>query len=173
MIPIRIESVYDEHPDLSRRELHRVMRAAHRAMGVKWAIELLPEHFEPGAGNVFGYAKRTEKWLRRKERLKAAGRAEGGREDDLVFTGRLRREVLLTARFNINAYPTRVTIRMSGPVYFTLRPRGKGTVRLAREVLSMSRRHERLIGEAGERGFNAELREVRRSRRLRKVTRTS
>jgi hypothetical protein len=153
------------------------MQASHKAIGVKYAVDLLPEHFGPGARRMFGYAPRTEKWLRFKENAKRFGRVIGGRQviggrdDDLVFTGRLRDQVLLSARFNIQAYPSRVTIRMSGPVYFTLRPRGKGTARLAREVLAMSSRHERLLGDAGDRGFNEELRRVRQERRLRKVSR--
>jgi hypothetical protein len=171
MIPIRVVAITDEHPDLSRRELHHVLRAAHRAMGVKWAVDLLPQHFGPSAASQFGYQPRTLAWKRRKDAEWLRGRAEGGADDDLVFRGTLRRQVLLSARFNISAFPSRVTIRMTGPAYFTLRPRKAHTARIAREILSMNASHERQIGEAGDRGFNAELRAVRAERRLRKTTR--
>jgi len=170
MIPLRVVTINDEHPDLSRREMHRVCRASHRAIGVKWAVDLLPEHFGQGAGSRFGYEPRTHAWNKRKAALQRQGKAVGGYGDDLVFSGRLRDQVLLTARFNIDAYPSRVTIRMSGPAYFTMRPRGKHTRRIAQEILAMNGRHERLLGDAGERGFEQELRKVRQERRLRKVT---
>jgi hypothetical protein len=173
VVPIRLVTVHDEHPDLSRRELHSVTRAAYAAMGIKWAADLLPEHFGAGAGQRFGYAKRTEKYLRRKDILRARGLAIGGRHDDLLLTGRLRESVLRSARNLIAAYPTRVTITMHGPPYFTLRPRAKHTKRIAEEVLAMNPRHERLIGDAGDRGFNARLRALRASRRMRKVTTTT
>lgn len=178
MLPIHVQAVHDEHPELVRRELHGVLRVMHAAMGSKWAADLLPEHFEPRAHFVFNYAARTAKWLRRKEALFRAGatvrgrRVIAGRNTDLVFTGFLKDLVLGSASNLIAAYPSRVTIRMIGPAYFTLRPRGKGTARLAREVTASSPRHERILADTGQRGFNGELRRLRQAKRLRKVTTT-
>ena len=90
MIPIRVVTIHDEHPDLSRRELHHVMRASMAAMGVKWAVDLLPEHFGSSAAAKFGYAARTNAWKKRKARDQAAGRSSGVPHDDLIYTWRLR-----------------------------------------------------------------------------------
>lgn len=170
MIPIKVVTIHDEHPDLSRRELHEVMRASMAQMGVKWAVDLLPEHFGPAAAGKFGYARRTLKWRRRKDRDKAAGRAIGGGDDDLIYRGTLREMVLTSARNLVRAYPKRCTITMVGPVYFTLRPRSKHTIRLANEVLSMSGSHRRQLSDAADRGFERKLASIRASRRLRKAS---
>jgi hypothetical protein len=172
MIPLRVVTTFDPHPDLVRRELHRVRRAAHRAVGVKWAVEMLPLHFGAGARDRYGYTARTAAWNRRKARLKALGQAQGGAGDDLIFRGTLRSQVLMTARFNIRDFPTRVTIRMTGPEYFTLRPRAKHTRRLANEVLLVTARERRELGDTFDQAFNRELRKLRAERRLRKSHRT-
>lgn len=172
MIPLRVVTLHDAHPDLSRRELHRVARAAHRSVGVKWAVDILPEHFGQGAGSRYGYTPRTHAWNRRKQQAKRFGKSEGGYGDDLVFTGELRRQVLQSARFNIDDYPSRVTIRMTGPKYFTLRARSKHTIRIAQEILRYSLRDLRVLGDTFESAFNRELRSVRADRRARKTTRT-
>lgn len=168
MIPIRVVTIHEEHPDLVRRELHEVTRTAHYAMGQVWATQLLPEHFQPSATQAFGYQHRTFKHNKHKRALAAIGKAEDGGTSPLVTSGRLRRE-LLRAKHMIRAFPTRVTIDLVGPNYWKYRrwPRSPDMVR---EVLAMSSRHERIVGEAGDRGFEAALRMVRNSRRARKVT---
>ena len=76
--------------------------------------------------------------------------------------------MLDSARYLIAAYPKRVTIKMVGPSYFTLRARSKHTIRLAQEVLAMNDSHRRQLADAADRGFERELARLRRSRRLRK-----
>lgn len=168
MIPIKVVTIHDAHPDLVRRELHEVTRMAHYAMGRVWAEDLLPEHFDPNAASVFGYAPRTAKHNKRKQALAAIGQAEDGGLSPLVVSGDMRR-ALLRAKHMIRAFPSRVTIDLVGPNYWRYRrwPRSPDMVR---EVKAMTPRHERIVGEAGDRGFNAALRMVRNSRRTRKVT---
>jgi hypothetical protein len=173
MVPIRVITIHEEHPDLSRRELHNVTRAAHGAMGVKWAVDLLPEHFQAGAHNAFGYADRSFKWQRFKEAQVRSGRADPDAANDLVYQGQLRDDLLRSARNLIRAYPTRVTISLIGPEYFTLRPRRKNTSQITREVLAVNTRHERAIGDAADKGFVAALNAVRRTRKLRHVHTTT
>lgn len=183
MIPLQVTTIDDEFPGHTRRELARCAKAGHQAVGELYAQKLLPEHFQVGARSVFGYAARTEKWLRRKERMFQLGaiyrgrKVIAGRNQDLVLTGALREEVTRSAQNNIRAFPSRVTITMrvnkQDVPYFTLRARSGGTARLAREILSDSPRHLRLLGEAFDRGFEAELANLRRARRLRRVTKTA
>jgi len=166
--PIKVVTIEDAHPDLVRRELHEVTRMAHYAMGQVWATQLLPEHFQPSATQAFGYQPRTAKHNKHKRALAAIGQAEDGGTSPLVVSGRLRR-ALLRARHMIRAYPTRVTIDLVGPKYWKYR-RWPGSPDMVREVLAMSPRHEQIVGQAGDRGFEAALRMVRSSRRTRKVT---
>ena len=174
MVPIKVTTIHDEHPDLVRKELDGCTRAAHLAMGQKWAGSLLREHFEAGAAIAFGHAPRSRGWLTRKRILAAMGKADpAAATTDLVFTGRLRDTLLRTAPHLVIATARSTTIRLIGPPYFTLRPRGRRTAQLAREVLAISPRHVRLIGDAASRGFEQELNAIRRSRRLRKVTTTT
>lgn len=183
MIPLRVVTIDDEHPDLTLREMARCSKAGHQAVGEKYAKDLLPEHFEIGARAAFGYGPRTEKWLRRKQRLFEAGAIVGGRRviagrnQDLVFTGLLREQVVSSARQNIRAYPSRVTITMrvdrQEVPYFTFRGRTDRTRRMAREILTDSPRHLRIMEETFDRGFEQELSRLRRSRRLSKTTRAA
>jgi len=175
MVPIHVQTIHEEHPELSRRNLHRVMRASMLALGVTWVVDLLPEHFVPGARLQFGYAARKDRYLKIKQRQFEAGtvvkgrRVIAGRDTDLVYTGRLREEVLASAQNLMAVYPTRVTIGLVGPAYFTLRPRRASTARLAAEVLAVSRRQVRILAQAAERGFELELRKLARGARLRQV----
>lgn len=61
-----------------------------RAAGEYWAKEILPAHFNAGAEKKYGYAPRTERYLRRKRR-------EGRGQDPNVYTGRLAQKMLATA----------------------------------------------------------------------------
>jgi hypothetical protein len=171
-VPIKIVTRHDAHPDLSRREHSGVLRAAMLDMGLKWAVDLLPEHFRKDTQGQFRYAARTEKWKKRKRRLFSLGLAIAP-DTDLVCTGRLREQVLYSARNLVRAFPSRVRIGMFGPKYFTLRGKSAHTIRLAEEVLRVSTGHKRRLADAADGGFNAELRRVRAGRRLRKTVSTS
>lgn len=178
MIPIFVQTINEEHPELSRRQLHTALRAMHQAMGDEWAHNLLPEHFRPAAFRAFGYQARTPKYNAVKLRMFKAGaidkrtgrRVIAGPETPLVYTGRMREEVLASA--TVRAFPSRVRITMSGPAYFTLRPRNsKTTIRIASEILAMSDRHSKAVSWAGEKGFRQTLGMLRRSGRLKQIDR--
>jgi len=171
MIPFRVVTTIDPHPDLVRRELHTVRRKAHRAVGLEWAVNMLPLHFGAGAGARYGYTPRTRAWKRRKHADFIRGLSVGQADDDLVYRGRLREQVLQSARFNIRDFPSRVTIRMSGPAYFTLRARSKHTRRIADEILLVTGGERRRLGDVYDQAHNRELRQLRAARRLRKTER--
>jgi hypothetical protein len=172
VVPLKIVTRHDVHPDLSKRAHKEVMRGAMLDVGIKWAFDLLPEHFQKGPQKQFGYAARTEKWKRTKRRLFGVGRAVEP-DTDLVLTGRLRDQLTFSARRLIRAFPSRVRIGMYGPAYFTKRARSKHTLRILNEVLAMSTRHKQAATDAADSGFNARLRALRAGRRLRKTTSTN
>jgi hypothetical protein len=171
-VPLRIVTHHDNHPDLSRREKARVLKGSMLAVGVKWAFDLLPEHFQKGPQRAFNFTPRTAAWKKRKRRLFSVGIAVEP-DTDLVFRGNLRDQVQYSARRLIRAFPSRCRVSMYGPQYFTLRARSKHTIRLAQEVLAVSQRHKSILGDTADRGLNEELRAVRASRRNRKTTSTS
>jgi hypothetical protein len=172
VVPIKITTQHSAHPELSRRNWHKVMRASMASMGLKWALDLLPEHFDKNKQGELGYAPRTAAWQRRKRQLYLLGKAIEP-DTDLVLTGRLKQNVLWSARNLIRAFPSRVTITMYGPPYFTLRARSKRTGRIAQEVLAVSARHKRLLSDAAQQGFNTVYGQLLRSGQLKKTTRTS
>lgn len=112
--------------DVAVREWRRISREAHRAAGEHWHQRMLPLHFRRGAAATYGYQPRSDKYLANKDRWARRGklvngkRVTGGRQDDLVLTGRLAQKVKEWA--TLMAYPGRVTVRMIGPVYATFRP---------------------------------------------------
>jgi hypothetical protein len=170
-IPIRIVTFTQAHPELSKRNHNRVMRAAMAEMGMTWAVDLLPEHFDKAKQGDLGYAPRTAAWQRRKRQLYLLGRAIAP-DTDLVLTGRLKQNVCWSARNLVRAYPSRCTITMYGPAYFTRRARSKRTGRIADEVLAVNARHKRRLSDAADRGFSREYRQLLRSGQLRKRTAT-
>jgi hypothetical protein len=158
------------------------MRSSMRAMGEKWTIDLLPEHFLPSAYGAFGYQTRKPKYLKIKDkefRIGAIDKRTGrrviaGADTPLVRTGYLR-EKLLLSRNMIRAYPSRVvTIDLVGPAYFTLRPwKSKTTVLIAREVLAVNNGARAKAGPRGRAGLRRQAQcEIRRSGQLRHTHRS-
>jgi hypothetical protein len=167
-----ITTWHNAHPELSNRNWNRVKRSAMLAVGLKWAIDLLPEHFQRDKQDQFNFAERSSAWTLRKAKLYQLGVAIEP-ATDLVFRGRMKEQVCQSARNNVRAYPTRSVVTIDGPDYLTFRGRQKRTRRLADEVTAISPRHLRLLKAAAQTGHNDEYRALIRAGKLRKVTRTS
>ncbi|MBW3538772.1 MAG: hypothetical protein KY476_00730 [Planctomycetes bacterium] len=118
-IPIKITLREERPADISIRVWRDSMRQAHEEMGALWHSKMLPRHFTRGAASRYGYQPRTRKWQQKKAALYARGKAVK-RNTDLVFTGFL--QETLTNFGSVRAFPTRVTIQMTGPRYITFRP---------------------------------------------------
>jgi hypothetical protein len=182
MVPIYVTTTNDTDPVLTRRKINEAFRAGHQAMGRLWADKLLHEHFRPSAFRELDYQPRNptynkikDKLFRRGAVIKRTGkRVIAGSDTPLVLTGVLREQVLTSAAANVRAFPSRVTINMSGPVYFTLRPwKSKTTIRIAREVLAVSNRHAQMLSEACQLGYNTALDRLKFSAALRSVRRAA
>lgn len=131
------------------------MRAGWAALGAHWHKEYLPKHFELGAATRYGYRPRSAAWRRRKAGLARAGRAAKGGAVDLVASGAM--EKLLESVGLVRAYPTRAAIKMIGPRYVTLRPKGNQPNKYA-EATAVLRTEVRALGAVFERAIAAELR---------------
>lgn len=164
---ITVTTFYEQHPELMKQELGVATRDGHQDMGELWRDQLVGEHFDERARLVFGYQARRKKYLGFKKAMARLGKVEDGGEVDLVFSGLFRRMVLSMSI--VAATPNKTTITHFVPSYVSGRPPKPRSPSLRKELLTISPRQEKLLGEAGERGF------VRRLGRIRalKVTRTN
>lgn len=126
MIRIRSKIIETRPPEVSIRNWRRITRDAHAEMGALWHREMLPKHFQQNARAIYKHKVRSKKWTSRKRALARRGRLGNGRAVqkgglvDNVFTGLL--EDSLKSSATIRAFPSRVTIRMNGPRYISMRP---------------------------------------------------
>lgn len=164
MIFIKVETFYQQHPQLMVREHRQAVRAGHFAGGYLWADRLLLEHFQPGARNEFGYFERKLKYRNKKVRMASRGLVEDGGRQDLVFTGATRRSAS-RSKFLVRATEQLVDIPIHTPRYITMQPNRFAQHALALEILAVSERHERLVTNETGRGFTRKLREIRAQRR--------
>ncbi len=137
IIPLKIKLEEQKPLDLSIRQWRTVTKSTFAAVGEWWHSTIMPRHFEPGAESRYFYKRRSRVYLRRKARLAAAGQVEEGGKAALVFRGDARRA--LTQFATISAYPTRFTVRMIGPKYFTMTRRDPRLPNLAAETTRLAR----------------------------------
>lgn len=164
-LPIYIEFDHRDYPKVRVRQLKEITREAHRSMGLLWATEMLPQHFTERAHFLYGYKPRTQKYLRRKVRLASVGRIEDGGRSPLVYSGTLRKSAL-RSRYLIRAYPTRVTIPVIGPSYFTFRPRRANAPNMGAEVTRVAPSEVRKLSEAARVAFSRKLRQLPAGRKI-------
>ncbi len=98
------------------RQHREVMKGAHQEQAAYWHKVYLPMHFGPRARARYGYRPRSRAGRIRKDKMKRLGRAIGGANDDLIFTGLA--QSAATAFAAIRGYPTRGTVDMRLPSYF-------------------------------------------------------
>lgn len=72
-----------------KRKYKAAREKALREVGERWEREILPLHFRADASRRYRYAKRTDKYLRRKRR-------ENRGEDPNVYTGKMRDKMTAT-----------------------------------------------------------------------------
>lgn len=99
---------------LSIRAQRSIAMKVHSIVGDYWHEKILPRHFEAGAATKYAHAPRSEEYLERKQR-------SGHGDVDLVYTGKLRRQ--LESYALIQGYPSRFSVTMLGPAYISMRPK--------------------------------------------------
>jgi hypothetical protein len=132
-LPLRIIVKIERPPGVSARRHREWMRAAFHAQGLHWQTQILPTRFRANAS--YPRKKRTEKYLRQKANAAAKGKIRDASIDN-VYSGFLRDK--LTAPAVIRAFPTRVTIKMVGPRYITMRVYQSNQPDKAKELLWVS-----------------------------------
>jgi hypothetical protein len=162
MIPARILLTEERPPDVAARAFREMLRAANAAAGRSWHRSALPDHFEPQAHYKYNHKPRSQKWLRRKRRLAAVGRAERGGRVDNVYSGTLERMVRSWAQ--VRAFPTRATVTMTGPRYVTMKPRSASRPHIAAELTTVTRDESESLAFAAELTLGRELDQYRAPR---------
>lgn len=114
--------------DVARDAWREISRAAYRAVGLYWVANYLMGHFEAGAGEKYRYKFRSAAYRKRKDRLFAAGKPFVKRGGDPVIAGSNRPNVLTGYMMReiqrstiVRGFPSRCTVYLIGPQYFTTR----------------------------------------------------
>lgn len=107
---------------VSTRAWKEVCREAMADVGKLWFENYLKLHFREGAAGRYGYQPRSAKYLTSKIRAAKKGKALAGGVVPLLYHGDLREDV--QGYVYVKAYPTRATVRMHGPKYLSMTPRG-------------------------------------------------
>lgn len=164
--------------DASQRARTRALKAATLSMAMLWRKEFLRLHFQPGNATRYGYAPRKPNYLKKKaragsrEKIGKYGRSRasfsgvaGGGVIDLVYRGLLRRRILQGS--TVQGYPTRATVTLRGPDYFTTRPRKPPN--MAREILTIIDRERTVLRYEASTTFYRVLKEKRPRGRPKKI----
>jgi len=110
---------YDPPISECGRALHKITKEVQKEAAYHWHRDILPGHFKEGAAQRYGYAPRvTRRKLLRRKRRKPPHPLE---HLPLIHTGEAMKDILSPP--HIGSYPTRVTITMPAPDYFTLNPK--------------------------------------------------
>ena len=118
-ISFRITS--DKPDDVSARGWRTAMVAGWFAVGEYHDRVVQPRKFAPGAAERYGFQRRSDKYLARKQRFAARSwRVKDGGKTDLVYSGITRTAVL--RRQYPKAFPTKVWVDIPTPSYVQMRP---------------------------------------------------
>lgn len=129
MILLRGKLVENRPLDVVRDAWRTITRAAYRAIGLYWVLNMLPRHFEPGAANRYGYEMRSQAYLLRKHgtnvgNLRSLGLKRSeiythlrrlDNDEPLQLTGYMKRAV--QSQYVVRGFPTRATVILHGPAY--------------------------------------------------------
>ena len=105
---LRGSITYTRSPETTLKQFRPILKEKMQEVGNEWHSKFFPGHFEPGAAAKYKYRKRSEKYRLKKLRV-------SGQRKPLVFTGRMKRELLRMARLSGSAKS--VSVKMTGPAY--------------------------------------------------------
>jgi len=116
-MPVRGEIHYVGSPESTLRQLRPTVKTHLKAIGSLWHKEFLPRHFRRGAQRRYGYQRRSQRYLKRKQRAAERGmipRSSLGKP--LVFTGVSEEQI--SRRSDITSTSKRARVKMSAPKHF-------------------------------------------------------
>ncbi len=141
---------------LSVRKTREATKSTYAAMGAKWHADFLPLHFEPFSASKYRYQPRTPRYLTRKAtKAQRDPRIKKGGKVANVYTGLLEESMKRFA--DIKAYPSRVSVRMRGPRYITMRRYQSNQPDKAAEILTIIDSERRTLIKVGQETLRARL----------------
>jgi hypothetical protein len=161
-VALNMLTVY-EGVDLGPRQLGKYTKAAHQEIGYRWQIDMLPRHFTSAARSIYRHKPRSRKYEQRKRQLAGRGLVQEGGNVDLVFTGLTKR--LMRQRHQVQAFPSRVTIKMLGPSYLRMRPNKSNQPDKAKEITTVTAEEEKKLTAIGSETFHRAMLKSRVVRR--------
>lgn len=134
---VRFGFVGQRPEGVSVRAWREALKAGWFAVGEYYDQVVQPRKFEPGAAARYGFKPRTDRYLKRKERIAAVSwRVKDGGKLDLVFGGTTRTSVLRTQ------YPrpfyNRVVVETPTGDWIQMRPKKANRPNLGEELASVA-----------------------------------
>lgn len=158
MIPLRVKTVMERPPDVTKRVWNEAMRAELAELAAWWQANLLPKHFQPSARTRYGYRRRSRKHRARKKALAERGVVKEGGDVDLVFRGLLRESV--TAAASVRTAGSKATLRLVGPRYLRQRPKS-GQPDFAAELTAVTAAEDQQMADRLDAGVTKRVNEHR------------
>lgn len=160
-----IRIIETKPPEVTVRKWREIRHGTMKVMGAHWHKHMLPLHFAPNAGNVYGYKPRTSEHQARKR--KAVERGYDGRRfvdrraatDALTFSGTLRENVTQVA--TIRAFEQRFKLIMPGTSYTPDRPKNSNMPPIAQEVTKLLEREKKELAKIGKAYAVKELKAIK------------
>jgi len=147
----KVSLTVTQPPDIGKRKWQQCTKAGHLRQALVWQKDFLPRHFTPEAKTRYKNQPRKAKYLKNKERggyRKVNGRRVfikyGGKVDN-VYSGDM--ETMLKAPGTIQAFPSRSVLKMTGPIYVTMRPYKSGQPNKAKEIIARTGDEEAALAE--------------------------
>jgi len=158
VLPIKFDVQFDRGHQVSKRAHIEAMREAHRAAGELWHAKMLPKHFTAQAKATYQHQARKPKYIERKKRMALAGKVLLSGVIDNVLHGLT--EDALKGFVSVKAFPTRFTLRMSGPSYLSMRPYKSGQPDKAAEITRITATEKKELAAEMRRTYLRRVREL-------------
>lgn len=129
MIEIDFDS--PDFADLKENVLPRVIADSLKAAAEDWARREIPRRFTPRASLRYKWKARTKGYMLRKAKTQ-------GHQNDMQFSGDLKRMALGGLRVTVNRRTLIVRVRFPVPDYAAIRRKSAGGVTLKQELVQMS-----------------------------------
>ena len=145
-----------------KREQNAILREAHEEQGRHWAEHMLPRHFSPRAGVIYGYQPRKDSTIRRKLRLAKVGQVLLGGRVDLVWSGLLAAAVL--QHQTVTPTASSVTVRMFGPTYLHAFDKRKNQPNKADEIRAVTAEETLELEHVLDAAYSKDVKDFRESK---------
>lgn len=159
--------VFEKRPfDVTVRNFSKFTKRAFAAGGALWHRRFLKDHFRQDAAQKYKHQPRTEKYLKQKKAKakKSLGVKRGGTVDN-VYSGTLEQSIKGFAV--LQAFPKRVTVRMSGPRYLSMRPYKTNHPNMGAELTTVTEAENRVVLKEIEQEFIGQVNKQTTTKRTR------